>query len=393
MPTVNADNKSRIIQLLTGITGVASPGNAIVNIPTNQRYHRIVLQCTAVNYTAPVAAMPSAAGGTPATFTVTVVNRAISAIAIATAGSGQTPGTYNMVITDPTGVGAAATVVVAGGGTVTATPTVTNPGIASPINPVDMLDVLQQQVNGVMIRDVTPDQIMRNVQGTGYDPQLGELPLYYTNPQRNMLQQNEVTSWDMFGQSTFQIRFGIKPNLLSPGITGIMEFDYMRNVMDGADGKPIPFLQPVSKHAFTFPLNVGENVLTTLPIAYPIIRLWFLCRDNNTGAIISAIDYVSIYQDNNKVLEGTKRQVNQAANEYGFVFGEADWLNTTYPTSDVLKRAYNAPSYYETAYFADIDQRWWKALKVLNQLQVRVTVSQACQLTILQETMPGAYNG
>ena len=57
-------------------------------------------------------------------------NGTVAYVTTLTAGSGQTPGTYTVPITDATGPGASATaqIIVAANGTVTATPTILNPG-------------------------------------------------------------------------------------------------------------------------------------------------------------------------------------------------------------------------------------------------------------------------
>lgn len=52
----------------------------------------------------------------------------VASLAIASAGSGQTPGTYSVAATGGGGTGAVASIVVAGGGTVTAVPTITSSG-------------------------------------------------------------------------------------------------------------------------------------------------------------------------------------------------------------------------------------------------------------------------
>ena len=46
-----AVNRGRLINLVDGINGVASPGTAQINMPVNRRIHDMALQCTAVNYT------------------------------------------------------------------------------------------------------------------------------------------------------------------------------------------------------------------------------------------------------------------------------------------------------------------------------------------------------
>jgi hypothetical protein len=52
----------------------------------------------------------------------------VASLAIATAGSGQTPGTYSVAATGGGGSGAVASITVAAGGTVTAVPIITSPG-------------------------------------------------------------------------------------------------------------------------------------------------------------------------------------------------------------------------------------------------------------------------
>lgn len=52
----------------------------------------------------------------------------VASLAIAGAGTGQTPGTYPVAATGGGGTGATASITVAGGGTVTAIPVITNPG-------------------------------------------------------------------------------------------------------------------------------------------------------------------------------------------------------------------------------------------------------------------------
>jgi len=46
-----ANNKGRIINFVTGITGISPGGQAVINMPVNQRYHRMIFQCTALNFT------------------------------------------------------------------------------------------------------------------------------------------------------------------------------------------------------------------------------------------------------------------------------------------------------------------------------------------------------
>lgn len=387
-------NKGRLINFISGITGVVAGGNGLVNLPVNQRYHRLILNTQCVNYTGGTGLATTkitGAGNNDLTVTPTVVNGVVTAVAVVAGGTGYTTGD-TVTITDATGVGFIGTVT-ADAGVVTAV-AVTNGGTASNADPTQVITSIQQLVNGVPVRDIEPDHILRYVMAQGYYPNLGELPLLYTNPQRNKIQRNDVTSWDLFGQSTFSLKFNISATASQPSVTGSMEFDFLRNVRM-ENNKEVVFLEPTAQHQYGFSIAAGRNDITTLPFDFPISRLWFL------GSSPGNITQIEIYQDGNKWFEATtqgsataKNLANQMAEmyqPYGFTFGRPDWLNTSRASSNTLKAAYANPRYYDAAFISDADGRWSKRLSVANALTVRVYSSVAQNLTIMSETMPGAY--
>lgn len=382
---MNITNKGRIINFVTGITGVSPGGQAVVNLPTNQRYHRLILQCAAVNYTGGVGLATVAltgSGNDDLTVTPTIVNGVPTAVAVVAGGTGYTTGD-TITMTDATGTGFVGTVTAAAG-VVTAV-AVTVAGTASPANPANVIDQVKILVNGVNMRDISPDQILRIACASRYIPRRGELPIFFTPPWRNVNPQNEVTSWDLFGQSTFQIVLAIKSTASLPSVVGVQEFDYIRNVRPDGKGGFTPFLQPTAQHAFTWPIVAGRNDINTLPFGYPISRMWLL------GSTPGQISQVEVLQDNNKILEATTEQAAQAYGEYGFTFGAPDYVNQNIGTDAALKAAYLTPVYFDAAFVADPDQRWWKALKVANSMVLRVYSDVAQSLTIVQETMPGSF--
>src|SRR4051812_35128726 len=262
-------NYGRIIQEINGINGVSANGNAVINMDVNKRYHRNVLQTSAINYTGGTGLATvkiTGAGNNNLTVTPTVVNGVITAVAVVAGGTGYTTGD-TITITDATGSGFVGTVT-AGGGVVSAV-AVTSTGTASPTNPVTVLSSLQQTVNGVIIRDISVDSICRVINANGIFPALGELPLYYTDPADNVNQLNEVTSWDMFGQSTFTIKTLIASTASLPALSGLQEFDNFRNVRPTPSGG-VPFLQPIAMHEYSFNVIAGLNKINTIPFDYPI---------------------------------------------------------------------------------------------------------------------------
>lgn len=386
---MQVQNKGRLINFVTGITGVSAGGQAVVNLPVNQRYHRITFQCSAVNYTGGTGLATTkltGSGNNDLTVTPTIVNGVVTAVAVVAGGTGYTTGD-TVTITDSTGTGFVGTVTAAGG--VVSAVAVTVGGTASAANPANVIDQVKILVNGVNMRDISPDSILRIACASGYLPRRGELPIFFTPPWRNVNPQNEVTSWDLFGQSTFQIQIAVKSTASLPSIIGIQEFDYQRNLRADGKGEFVPFLQPTAQHSFTWPIVGGRNDINTLPFGYPISRMWLL------GSSAGNITQVEVYQDNNKILEATKEQIDQAYGEYGFTFGAPNYVtqNIAAATANgaALRSAYLTPIFFDSAFVSDPDQRWWKAVKVANSLVLRVYSNTAQSLTIVQETMPGSF--
>jgi hypothetical protein len=374
-------NTSRQIQFINGINGVSPGGNSTINMDVNKRYHRTQLQFTAVNYTGATGAAITkivSSAGAGATGTLTIVNGVPTAIAIVAGGTGWTVGD-TFTIADATGTGFVGTVATVTGGPpgAIATATVTTAGTPSGVNPVTVCTSLQQIVNGVIMRDITPDSILRVINSNGIYPALGTLPLYYTDPSDNVNQLNELTSWDMFGQSTFSIRALIAATATTPGLQGSMEFDYARNARPSANGMQ-PFLQPVAMHEYTFSgLAAGLNKINTIPFDYPIRRMWLL------GSTPGNITQLEVYNDGNKAFEATKAQMLDNYQDYGFQFG----------ATPVTKTPINAARYFDFAYISDPDKRIGKSLTCENSLVLRVTTAISQSITIVVESLPGSYAG
>lgn len=377
-----ATNRGRLINFINGITGVATGASAIVNLPVNQRYHRLIFQCKAVNYTGgtslAVTKITSSAGA-GATITPTIVNGAVTGGTITAGGTGWTAGD-TFTFTDATGTGFIGLVATVTGGPpgAIATFTVTSGGSPSAINPATMIVAMKLSVNGVNMRDITPAQAIAISQYNGYIPRLGELPIFFTAPWRNVNFHNEVNSWDTFGQATFSVQFQVSSSVVNPTLVGVQEFDYFRNLKPSADGKSqVPFLQPVAQHSFSVPIPSGVFSLNTLPFDYPIARMFIL------GSSPGNITQLELLQDNNKVLECTAEQNQQAYLEYNFLASPS--TNTSIPNGSL------SASPFDVAFISDPDQRYWKALKCANSMIIRVTSSVAQTLTVIQETLPGAY--
>lgn len=394
MPTL-VNNNGRLINFIAGIQGVAAGGQATINLPVNCRVHRLKLQCAAVNYaggTGLATVKITGAGNNAATVTPTVVNGVITAAAIVAGGAGYAVND-TITVVDATGVGAVITVTAVSSGAIT-TMTIANGGTPSPISPALFLANMKHLVNGVNMRDITPDNIVSICQSNGIYPSLGELPVNFTEPSINEIAPNEIFSWDLFGQNTYQIIAGIAATMQQPALTGVFEFDYKRNTRN-VGGKDTLFLNPVAQHQFTFNVPAGRFDINTLPITYPIRRMWI------RGSTAGQVQQVELYQDGNKVLETTSNntftagqtisgQLQQAYQDYGIQFGRTDYVPANQATA-LVKGTYNPLSFYDAAYISDPDGRPWKALTVANSMILRVYSAIAQTITVVMETLPGAF--
>jgi hypothetical protein len=112
-----------------GPASYVSTGDPIV-LPRYDNYIDVVFEAVTADGLYTVNAIPSGLGPRATWNLLWTANAGVVAsVAISSAGSGQTPGTYTVAATGGNGAGAVATIVVAGGGTVTATPTLVSGGV------------------------------------------------------------------------------------------------------------------------------------------------------------------------------------------------------------------------------------------------------------------------
>ena len=168
-----------------------------------------------------------------AAFTPIITAGVITGVTVTNTVSSLADGTYPLTITDVPGGGIGATGTYTVATLVVTAAAITLGGVIGPVDPSIFFTTFQQSVNGVIMRDIDPDDMLSiafaQSQITRYVPRAGELPFYFTEPWRNVNRFNDTTSWDLIGQSTWQIKGGITRNITSPGVSGWYEFDFLRN--------------------------------------------------------------------------------------------------------------------------------------------------------------------
>ncbi len=366
-----AQNLGASINYISGIQGVNSGGVVSINQPVNCRVHREIFQCSGIMYQNPTAVAIGAGGGSNATFTIVRTNGVITGISILSGGSGYS-GAITVTIQDSlfttvtgqqvrVGQGATATATQSGGAINSVT--LTGGGTVSDIPPELFFTGATRKVNGNVQRDITPAQTLKINAANGIQPlNAGEYTSFMTEPWRKIVDHDQATAWDLIGQSTYQITLNIASGIGSPNLTGVYEFDYLRNARLDDKGNPVLFLRPIQQHDYTFNANAGMYNATTIPIDYPIQRMWF------SESVSANIYQLEVYQDGNKIWEGTPAQINQALAQYGY-----------------------DTSIFQTAFVSDQDERLGKALVVSKSLIVRVYSTAPAALSILTEIQYDRY--
>jgi hypothetical protein len=445
-----ATNLGRTRTVLSGWQGVTPGGTASINLPVGQRNHRINLQVGGIYFSAPsgvaqplvfVKTANSGATAGSNTLTPTIVNGQLTAITFTAGSTASTNVTAGDLISyvDPTGYGFVAVVATVTGGPPGAIATVSalgvgtgaSRGVACPLDPRIFFTSFRQTVNSQNMRDISPASILGILNYRGYTPGTGSLPLIFTEPWKNFLKEPAKNSWDLTGQNTYQIQAGISPNVASPYINGVVEYDKFRNARTctasnqtylgtQANGQPwpigskVPFLDPITQHESTFAINAGGSTdITTLNFGNPITALYLIgSSPGNIYRVDVFADQVLVFQDlacDN--YEANAQYNNQGGNKIyapqsgGGGFGGSvgpvpSWATLRNQPATIPNGSLSLDTGSTTSPFAwdavcdfCVDGRDWEALRVSSSLILRVYSNATQTLKVVTEARPQAYLG
>lgn len=373
------------VDQLGGIT--VGNGIILVNMDPDRRYHNIRFQITAVNYTGGtnLTATALTGSGTALKVDVTVNTSGIVTAIIphsGSAGSGFTTGD-TITFTDATGKGFVGTVT-ASAGAVTAI-AITSVGTPTAAPAGKVLGLAQLLVNGSPVRDISVQQALNVALFNNETISLGQLPLFFTEPWRNVMRWPDITSWDMVGQNTFSVKIAINSGWQQVNCVGTYEFDFNRNTIFGvidqatyqsalATGNaPAPMLHIIAHHAFTPTLNAGANILTGAQI--PITAPWVRCHlvGSTTGQLTQAI----LLEDSQTI-------------ESGFIGASSNGGQLDQLLEELIERGFNT-TLFDYSYVSDKDQRIQNVLKFIASLKWSIYSNIAQGLTIVQESLHAVY--
>lgn len=223
-------------------------------------------------------------------------------------------------------------------------------------DPTAIVEYVRLIVNGVVMRDLTPAQIIAIAEMNGQTVDDNIIPIYFSEPWRASVIGEESTSWDLFGQvkATLEVKFLAAAS--APAMKVQASFDYGRNVSDGQ-----PFLAIVKQLRFGYNAPSGNYDVNNLPVRFPIQRILLTA---STGTI----DSVEVYRDSQKVFEAEDSENNALLDDYGL-----DASKFTFPI------------------VFDHEQQISSPLRVDRELNLRVNSSAANSLTAILEHRANGY--
>lgn len=84
-------------------------------------------------------------------------------------------------------------------------------------------------VNGVQQREFTAAELIAENAANGIPFVAGEIFIPFSEPKRATVMEEQATSWDLDGQSSFTLSVVIAGTAVAPTLNGYAEFDHIRN--------------------------------------------------------------------------------------------------------------------------------------------------------------------
>lgn len=218
---------------------------------------------------------------------------------------------------------------------------VTDAGAAVDIETAISLVTLK--VNGKTIRQLTPRLIKRLMAFYNYPQSTGQFTLYFTTPRRRGLLGDELTSWDLFDESSFtvEIKFA-SSGITAPALFGTQTWDTRRNG-EIRDGKFVRYPAFVERMEYTSrQASTVYTSTTELPLGVPIGLLAIV------PATAGTVNRVEVTLDNQSVFEGDtlatygNQNPYQSYDDYGLVTdrsGTQNFVPVAFDVDDKLESA------------------------------------------------------
>jgi hypothetical protein len=237
----------------------------------------------------------------------------------------------------------------------------------SPAYGADIVSDVQIYVGTTMVRNVTLQECLDIAKGNGRtitpSATVG-VPIFFTEPWRASVMDEQVSAWDVFGQPAVTIKARTKSGVTSPDITAVLDYD--DGFTTDSSGKRV--LNIIKQE----PVNLGSlgtsaDILSpVIPVDLPIQRIWVYPE---SGVTVSRVK-VTI----NDSLEVFNMSQNQNINflaDYGCVAEAGN--GKVFPV------------------FFDMNQQMFDGLPPVRTLKLSLTQSAAGVVKLLLERRAPAY--
>lgn len=166
---------------------------------------------------------------------------------------------------------------------------------------------IQFIVNGNVLRQFSATDAQQILLLNGETLKDGFLPVYFSEPWRADVMDEEVTSWDLAGQRSFTIQISATAPATPLTLKGYRIYDFLRNTIDNK-----PFAQIIKWVKQSYNAAIGENDYDQIPKAWPIQRI-------HCFAAAAAITRARVRSDSVEIFDQTFAQNAQSLAPYGLV--------------------------------------------------------------------------
>lgn len=175
----------------------------------------------------------------------------------------------------------------------------------------DVIDTVYQYVGTRLIRQITGAELafLAAFNGITLTPATDGLPIYYSDPKRASVMDEQLTAWDLWQAGEVTLKVRIKPNLT--GVTLSAEMIHDGGFAQNAQGQRV---RNIIKQEPTFVSAASVYDLMGIDTQFPIQRIFLIPESGKS------INSVKVYVNETQVVHETTAARNKAQlAEYGLV--------------------------------------------------------------------------
>ena len=158
--------------------------------------------------------------------------------------------------------------------------------------------------DGITVRSLSPEQIIKIAALNGITAAAGELPMYFSEPWRASVTGEESTSWPMYYNRKLTLQVTFAAGAVNPSMAVMASYDYAKNIADGKE-----FMAIVKQLQYQDSIPAGNFDFLLVPKQFPIQRVHFAV---SAGTVVN----IEVYRNSEKVREGTTAQNSAFLKDY-----------------------------------------------------------------------------